>query len=183
MFVLVQASSQRVTSFGTDVNQGSWALQNLLNLQLESPYVRAANGSTSSSFLSGTSQSSSLSWKSSLGSEAPLNAVTRCRIHCISNSLQSGRGSSTGSLVSRQISSPERIFSSVWTFHSPTHELLIRLNLLKLGAYVGDRLENTYSAVVRKTSLLDVFCHSKFPSARGQKRLSYGIYAHVGKDT
>jgi hypothetical protein len=51
---------------------------------------------------SAISQSSLVSSpKSSRGSAAALNAVTRCSIHCISNILQSGRGSLSGSFVSR----------------------------------------------------------------------------------
>src|SRR4051794_18055140 len=59
--------------------------------------VYANHSSSASRSSSAISQSSSVSSpKSSRGSAAPLNAVIRCRIHCISNSLKSGRGSLFG---------------------------------------------------------------------------------------
>src|SRR6516164_280511 len=59
--------------------------------------------------------------------------------------------------------------------HSITqpHEFLC-LSLLILKGYVGCRLEeNTGTAATRRTLPSDFSCHSKFPLARGQKRLSH----------
>src|SRR5271154_5838357 len=51
--------------------------------------------------ISANHSSSASRSNSSRGSAAALNAVTRCSIHCISNIFQSGRGSLSGSFVSR----------------------------------------------------------------------------------
>jgi hypothetical protein len=70
------------------------------NFSREGVYANySSSASRSSSAISQSLLASSP--KSSRGSAAPLNTVTRYRIHDISNILKSGRGSLSGSFISR----------------------------------------------------------------------------------